>query len=79
MSVKIRCALGGKKGSRYFRIVAVDSRNKRDGEFLEHLGTYDAVRGVIVTFNKEAVDAWIQKGAQFTDVTKKIYKQYNRV
>ena len=43
MAVKIRFSRIGKKGIPFYRLIAVDSRKKRDGAFLEDLGTYDAV------------------------------------
>ncbi len=41
MSMKIRLARGGSKKRPHYAIVATDSRNPRDGRFLEKLGTYD--------------------------------------
>jgi len=41
MSVKIRLQRHGKKGKPFYWIVAADARSKRDGKFLEKLGTYN--------------------------------------
>ena len=41
MSMKIRLARGGSKKRPFYSIVATDSRNPRDGRFLEKLGTYN--------------------------------------
>ena len=41
MAVKIRFARVGKKHAPIYKIVAIDSRRKRDGMFLEDLGTYN--------------------------------------
>jgi small subunit ribosomal protein S16 len=41
MSMKIRLARGGSKKRPHYSIVATDSRNPRDGRFLEKLGTYN--------------------------------------
>ena len=41
MAVRIRMQRHGRKHRPYFRIVAIDSRQPRDGRFLEELGTYD--------------------------------------
>ena len=41
MSVKIRLQRHGKKGKPFYWIVAADSRSKRDGKYLEKLGTYN--------------------------------------
>ena len=78
MSVKIRLSRRGTKNVPFFRIVAVDERKKRDGAFLEDLGTYDAKTGNIVVFKKERIDDWVSKGAVKTDVVKKIYKMHKK-
>ena len=71
MSMKIRLARGGSKKRPFYSIVATDSRNPRDGRFLEKLGTYnpllakdDATR---VVMNVERVQYWLGQGAQPTD------------
>lgn len=78
MAVKIRFSRIGKKGIPFYRLIAIDSRKKRDGAFLEDLGTYDTVNGTVVVFHKDRYDAWIAKGAQPTDSAKKVYRIYNR-
>ena len=74
MAVKIRLSRIGKKGLPIYRIVAVDSRKKRDGAFLEDLGTYDSVAKNIVFIRQERIDAWVGKGAILVDSVKKICK-----
>ena len=74
MAVKIRLSRIGKKGLPIYRIVAVDSRKKRDGAFLEDLGTYDSVAKNIVCIRQERIDAWVGKGAIVVDSVKKICK-----
>jgi small subunit ribosomal protein S16 len=74
MAVKIRLSRIGKKNAPVYRIVAVDSRKKRDGEALENLGTYDPIRGVLVQFHEERINDWVSKGAIMTDVVKKLQK-----
>lgn len=78
MSVKIRLSRIGKKGIPFYRLIAIDSRKKRDGEFLEDLGTYDAVNAKVVVFRQERFDEWVSKGAQPTDSAKKIYRLHKR-
>lgn len=78
MSVKIRLSLIGKKHVPFFRIVAVDSRKKRDGKFLAIMGTYNALKGEIVEFNEACYNEWLAKGALPSDSAKKIFKQYKR-
>ena len=71
--VKIRLQRFGAHKAPKYRIVAADSRSPRDGKFLEILGTYNPkTEPATVTLNKEAIQAWIQKGAQPTVTVKNI-------
>jgi small subunit ribosomal protein S16 len=71
MSMKIRLARGGSKKRPHYSIVATDSRNPRDGRFLEKLGTYNPLLAKDseerVKMNMERVAYWLSKGAQPTD------------
>ena len=78
MSVKIRLSRYGKIHSPVFRIIAVDSRKKRDGAFLENLGTYNPLTGELVQFHEERINDWISKGAQESDTVKRLHKDYLR-
>lgn len=79
MPVKIRLSRIGKKSIPFFRLVAVDSRKKRDGAYLANIGTYDALNGEIVQFHEKIYQEWITKGAQPTDSAKKIFKLYKKI
>ncbi len=76
--VKIRLSRVGKKHVPFYRIVAVDSREKRDGACLENLGTYDALNTKIIHFHEARINDWVAKGAVMTDTVKKIYKMYKK-
>lgn len=76
MAVKLRLARAGRKHVPFFRIVAIDSRKRRDGEVLATLGTYDALKSKLVCFNEEGIKYWIACGAQMTDSVKKICKKH---
>lgn len=78
MAVKIRLARIGKKNAPFYRIVATDSRNKRDGEALEILGTYNPRSGELVQFNDTRIDAWIKVGAIPTDSVKRLQKIFKK-
>jgi small subunit ribosomal protein S16 len=78
MAVKIRLSRIGKKHVPFYRIVAVDSRSKRDGAFLEDLGTYDTLKSNVVTINGDRIDYWLSVGAIPTDSFTKVHKQYKR-
>ena len=68
----------GKTHAPMYRVVAIDSRKKRDGEALEILGTFDPIAGKIVQFHAERVQAWVDKGAILTDSVKKIQKMHKK-
>jgi small subunit ribosomal protein S16 len=73
MSVKIRLQRHGKKGKPFYSIVAADARAKRDGKFLEKLGTYNPnVNPAIIELNIDEAVNWLQNGAQPTDTAKAI-------
>lgn len=66
MAVRIRMKMMGRKHRPYFRIVAIDSRQPRDGRVLEELGTYDPmvkVKENRVTLKPDRIKFWQSKGA----------------
>lgn len=78
MAVKIRLARVGKKNAPFYRIVAIDSRRKRDGRSLEILGAYNPLQGEVVNLHTERIQAWVSNGAIVTDAVKKIQKLYDK-
>jgi len=73
MSVKIRLQRHGKKGKPFYWIVAADARAKRDGRFLEKLGTYNPnTNPATVNLDVDGAVKWLQNGAQPTDTAKTI-------
>ena len=72
--VKIRLTRLGRHKSPFYRLVAVDSRTPRDGDYIELLGTLEPFKGV-TTFKKEAILKWLSQGAQPTDTAKNILKE----
>jgi len=78
MAVKIRLSRIGKKHVPMYRVVAVDERKKRDGAYLEDLGTYDARAKVFVSLAPDRIEYWMSVGAQPTDVVKKIHKLHKK-
>lgn len=76
MSVKIRLTRMGTNKRPYYRIVAVDSRKKRDGAYLEELGYYHPLHEENpVRVNEERIRYWLEKGAQPTHTVKTILKK----
>ncbi|CAI8151811.1 MAG: 30S ribosomal protein S16 [Formosa sp. Hel3_A1_48] len=73
MPVKLRLQRHGKKGKPFYWIVAADSRSKRDGRFLEKLGTYNPnTNPAQIELNIDNAVQWLEKGAQPTDTTRTI-------
>ena len=73
MPVKIRLQRHGKKGKPFYWVVAADSRAKRDGKFLEKLGTYNPnTNPATIELDLDSSVKWLQNGAQPTDTAKRI-------
>lgn len=73
MAVKIRLQRGGKKKQPVYRIVAADSRYKRDGRFLERLGQYNPnTDPMTIDFKEGRVMYWLGVGATPTDTVKNL-------
>ena len=74
MSVKIRLRRMGSKKAPFYRIVVADSRAPRDGKFIEEIGYYNPLTTPIdFKVNEEKATEWISKGAQPTDVIKRLF------
>ncbi len=78
MAVKIRFTRVGKKHAPIYRIVAIDSRKKRDGEYLENLGTYNPMTKEIVQWHADRIAHWESHGAIVTDAVKRLQKIKNK-
>ena len=73
MSVKIRLQRHGKKQRPFYWIVAADARSKRDGKFLEKLGTYNPnTNPATIDLNLDQTVQWLHNGAQPTDTARAI-------
>ncbi len=62
MSVKIRLQRHGRKKKPFYRIVVMDSRNRRDGRPIEDLGWFDPLNDTL-SLKLERFDYWIGVGA----------------
>ena len=73
MPVKIRLQRHGKKGRPFYWVVAADSRSKRDGKYLEKLGTYNPnTNPATIDLDVDGSVKWLQNGAQPTDTARNI-------
>ncbi len=73
MPVKIRLQRHGKKGKPFYWVVAADARAKRDGKYLEKLGTYNPnVNPAEINLDIDGCVKWLHNGAQPTDTARTI-------
>lgn len=73
MAVKIRLQRHGRKGRPFYHIVIADSRVKRDGKFIERIGTYNPISNpAIIDLDVDKAVDWLNKGAQPTNTVRNI-------
>ena len=73
--VKIRLTRMGAKKAPFYRIVAIDSRKARDGEYIEQIGYYNPVAQPKVVFiDSEIAKKWLANGAQPTETVRDLFK-----
>ena len=72
--VKIRLQRFGSKKRPFYRVVAADSHDPRDGRFIEIIGTYQPIaNGDEVKIDEEKALKWLAQGAQPTDTAKSLF------
>jgi small subunit ribosomal protein S16 len=73
MAVKMRLTRMGDKKSPFYRIVVIDSRKTRDGEYIDLIGTYAPIKQPAETkINVEKAKEWLSKGVQPTDTVRSL-------
>jgi len=71
MATKLRLQRHGKKGKPFYHVVAADVRAKRDGRFIEKVGTYNPnTNPATIDINFDKALDWVMKGAQPTDTVR---------
>ena len=71
MAVKMRLTRLGDKKSPSYRIVVIDSRTARDGEYIDKVGHYDPTKQPAeIVIDKEKAADWLSKGVQPTETVK---------
>ncbi len=79
--VVIRLSRTGAKKRPFYKITVADSRNPRDGRFIEHVGFFNPIaRGQEepLRIDTDRVEYWLGKGAQPTDRVKQLLKHYRK-
>ncbi|MFN2353065.1 MAG: 30S ribosomal protein S16 [Desulfopila sp.] len=76
MAVRIRLTRLGRKKKPFYRIIVADSESKRDGKFLDTLGTYDPLQNpTVVKIDNDKLQEWLGRGALPTTTVKSLIKQ----
>ena len=76
--VVIRLSRGGSKHRPFYNVVVADSRNRRDGRFIERVGFYNPVANEKqgrVRLNNDRLNHWVSQGAQLSDAVAKLVKE----
>ncbi len=79
--VSIRLTRGGAKKTPFYHIVVTDSRNRRDGRYIERLGFFNPVakgQEVTLRMDLERVDYWIDQGAQPSNRVSNLIKTHKK-
>ncbi len=77
MAVKIRLTRLGRKKMPYYRIVVADVEAKRDGKFLEIVGTYDPLKDPAeIHFDTAKLQSWLDQGAKPTQTVKSLIAKH---
>ncbi len=79
--VTIRLTRGGAKKRPFYHIVVTDSRNRRDGRYIERLGFFNPVakgKEQGLSIDLERVDYWAGQGAQTSDRVAQLVKSYRK-
>jgi small subunit ribosomal protein S16 len=77
--VVLRLARGGAKARPFFNVVATDSRNRRDGRFIERLGYYNPIateREQGLRLSLDRIEYWTGHGAQVSPTVQRLIKQF---
>ena len=76
--VVIRLARGGAKKRPFFNVVVADSRNRRDGRFIERVGFYNPIAGEgdeALRLALDRIDHWQKRGARLSDTVAGLVKR----
>ena len=79
--VVIRLARGGAKKRPFFNVVVADSRNRRDGRFIERVGFYNPIAGEGeegLRLALDRIDYWHHRGAQLSDTVAGLVKKLSK-
>lgn len=77
MSTKIRLTRMGRRNRPYYRMVIADSKTRRDGKYIELIGSYDPMKDKAerVIINEDRALYWLGEGAQPSDTIRNIFSE----
>lgn len=76
MAVKLRLTRMGRKKKPFYRIVAIDSRTRRDGRYIEKIGHYNPLPTVAeIVIDDEKAIKWLMDGAQPSDTVRSLLRK----
>ena len=79
MAVVLRLARAGAKKKPYYHVVATDSRNPRDGKFIEAVGAYDPnLNPAKVEFDADRLEYWLKAGATPSETVADLIKRASK-
>ena len=80
MAVAIRLRREGKLNRASYRVIVADKLGKRDGKFIEQVGTYDPIdKKKGFTLKLDRIDHWIKNGAQPSDTVSQLIKKARKI
>lgn len=78
--VKIRLTRAGAKKRPYYRVIAIDHREKRDGRALQYLGTYNPMTDPVqIKLDTDGIAAWVAKGAQLAPSVRGLINRHRKL
>jgi small subunit ribosomal protein S16 len=75
MAVKLRLKRIGAKKRPFYRVIVSDSREKRDGNFIELIGTFSPLNEKKYEIDETLALKWLKTGAIPTDTVKNIFSE----
>ena len=76
MAVKLRLSRTGRTNKPSYRLVAIDEHKRRDGRFIEILGSYDPlVKSGGIVFKKDRINYWLSQGAKPSATVESLLKK----
>lgn len=80
--VTIRLSRGGAKKQPFYQVVVTDSRNRRDGRYLERVGYFNPMASETtpdtLKLDMDRIDYWVGTGAQVSDRVARLVKGYRK-